>query len=155
MQVEIGVDGKLAAGAGAVLLSSAGIAITAATDAYSSIAEYGFDFGGNREAGWFSYVTATWHYNQLHAYSLADRGTSLIIGTHCPAAKESDITISVGRNAGSLAAIEMETNTNGGIEFNAGRLGFYDTSAIAKQTGVVVSAAGIHAALVALGLIEA
>lgn len=154
-QVEIGTDGKLAAGAGAVLLSAAGIAITAATDAYSSIAEYGFDFGGNREAGWFSYVEATWHYNQLHAYSLADRGTSLIIGTHCPANKESDITIAVGRNAGMLAAIEMGTTNSGEIEFNATRLGFYDTAAIAKQTGVAVSAAGIHAALVALGLIEA
>jgi hypothetical protein len=155
MQVEIGTDGKLAAGAGAVLLSAAGIAITAATDAYSSIAEYGFDFGGNREAGWFSYVAATWHYNQLHAYSLADRGTSLLIGTHCPANKESDITIAVGRNAGMLAAIEMGTTNSGEIEFNATRLGFYDTAAIAKQTGVAVSAAGIHAALVALGLIEA
>lgn len=33
-------------------------------------------------------------------------------------------------------------------------IGFYGTSPIAKQTGVAVSAAGIHAALVALGLIE-
>lgn len=35
------------------------------------------------------------------------------------------------------------------------KLGFYGTSPIAKQTGVAVSAAGIHAALVALGLIAA
>lgn len=34
-------------------------------------------------------------------------------------------------------------------------LGFYNTAPIAKQTGVAVSAAGIHAALVALGLISA
>lgn len=35
------------------------------------------------------------------------------------------------------------------------KLGFYGTAPIAKQTGVAVSAAGIHAALVALGLISA
>ena len=36
-----------------------------------------------------------------------------------------------------------------------GNLGFYGTAAIAKQTGVAVTAAGIHAALVNLGLIAA
>jgi streptogramin lyase len=36
-----------------------------------------------------------------------------------------------------------------------GSLGFYGTTPIALQTGVAVSAAGIHAALVALGLITA
>ena len=36
-----------------------------------------------------------------------------------------------------------------------GKIGFYGTAAIAKQTGVAVDAAGIHAALVALGLITA
>ena len=37
----------------------------------------------------------------------------------------------------------------------AGSVGFYGTTPIAKQTGVAVSAAGVHAALVALGLIAA
>lgn len=36
-----------------------------------------------------------------------------------------------------------------------GQLGFYGTAGIAKQTGVAVSTAGIHAALVALGLFSA
>jgi hypothetical protein len=36
-----------------------------------------------------------------------------------------------------------------------GSVGFYGTTPIAKQTGVAVDAAGIHAALVALGLIAA
>lgn len=36
-----------------------------------------------------------------------------------------------------------------------GNVGFYGTTPIAKQTGVAVTAAGIHAALVALGLISA
>ena len=34
-------------------------------------------------------------------------------------------------------------------------LGFYGTTGVAQQTGVAVSAAGVHAALVALGLITA
>ena len=38
---------------------------------------------------------------------------------------------------------------------HTGTLGFYGTAPIAQQTGVAVSAAGIHAALVALGLITA
>ena len=37
----------------------------------------------------------------------------------------------------------------------SGNLGFYGTTPIAQQTGVAVTAAGIHAALVALGLITA
>jgi hypothetical protein len=36
-----------------------------------------------------------------------------------------------------------------------GALGFYNTAPIAQQTGVAVTAGGIHAALVALGLITA
>lgn len=36
-----------------------------------------------------------------------------------------------------------------------GNVGFYNTAPIAKQTGVAVTAGGIHAALVALGLIAA
>lgn len=36
-----------------------------------------------------------------------------------------------------------------------GKIGFYNHAAVAQQTGVAVTAAGIHAALVALGLITA
>jgi hypothetical protein len=42
---------------------------------------------------------------------------------------------------------------NATIGTTGGNLGFYGTLAIAKQTGVAVTAAGIHAALTALGLI--
>lgn len=35
------------------------------------------------------------------------------------------------------------------------KLGFYGTTPVAQQTGVAVSSAGIHAALVSLGLITA
>lgn len=37
----------------------------------------------------------------------------------------------------------------------ADKVGFYGHATVAQQTGVAVSAAGIHAALVALGLITA
>lgn len=37
----------------------------------------------------------------------------------------------------------------------SGSIGFYGTTPIAKQTGVAVTAQGIHDALVALGLIAA
>jgi hypothetical protein len=42
-----------------------------------------------------------------------------------------------------------------GASGSAPTLGFFGTSAVAKPTGVAVSAAGIHAALVSLGLIAA
>jgi len=42
-----------------------------------------------------------------------------------------------------------------GESSSAPLVGFYGTAAIALQTGVAVSAAGVHAALVALGLITA
>lgn len=38
---------------------------------------------------------------------------------------------------------------------NTGRVGFYEAPAIPQQTGVAVTAEGIHAALVNLGLITA
>ncbi len=41
------------------------------------------------------------------------------------------------------------------VAATGGSVGFYGTTPIAKQTGVAVSAAGVHAALVALGLISA
>jgi hypothetical protein len=44
--------------------------------------------------------------------------------------------------------------TNGSFSI-AGNVGFYGTAAVAKPTGVAVTAAGVHAALVTLGLIAA
>ena len=45
------------------------------------------------------------------------------------------------------------TVTGSGDVSISGDVGFYNTAPVAKQTGVAVSAAGIHAALVNLGLI--
>lgn len=44
---------------------------------------------------------------------------------------------------------------NGAVQSNDTVVGFYGTKPIAKQTGVAVTAAAIHAALVNLGLIGA
>lgn len=48
----------------------------------------------------------------------------------------------------TLATVRLEISRAGGI-------GFYGATPVAQQTGVAVSAAGIHAALVSLGLITA
>lgn len=48
-----------------------------------------------------------------------------------------------------------DTLIGGALDHNGASVGFYGTDPIAKQTGVAVSAAGIHAALVNLGLIAA
>jgi hypothetical protein len=153
-QVEIGTDGKLSAGGGKVLLSAAGIALIPGAG-YDAAAEYGFDFGGVREAGFYTYVASGAHYGHLDLYSLTDRNASFIMSTNCPAAKESQILIIAGKNGASVAYIDMGTTNSGEIDLRATRLGFYDTVPIAKQTGVPVSAAGVHAAMVALGFIEA
>ena len=51
----------------------------------------------------------------------------------------------------------LDGKGTGGVQLGSGggRVGFYGTTPIALQTGVAVSAAGIHAALVNLGLITA
>lgn len=53
--------------------------------------------------------------------------------------------------AGSFTDLEID----GALNHDGSTAGFYNTTPIAKQTGVAVTAEGIHAALVALGLIAA
>lgn len=66
-------------------------------------------------------------------------------------------TLSRGGSANYAIYVEGANTTylGGPLFHNGASLGFYGTSPIAKQTGVAVSAGGIHAALVALGLIAA
>ncbi len=54
---------------------------------------------------------------------------------------------------GKSNTIVQFTGNGTKMEHRGAGLGFYSTSAIAKQTGVAVTAEAIHAALVALGLI--
>jgi hypothetical protein len=56
------------------------------------------------------------------------------------------------------AGLEIRGNAQGGdilIGDAADAIGFYGETPVAQQTGVAVSSAGIHAALVTLGLITA
>ncbi|KKL24717.1 hypothetical protein LCGC14_2412570, partial [marine sediment metagenome] len=57
------------------------------------------------------------------------------------------------------AVTNYSWDENGDVSINdlsvAGDVGFYGTTAVAQQTGVTVDAAGVHAALVNLGLITA
>jgi len=59
-----------------------------------------------------------------------------------------------------LSIIDREFDPSGNLTLGGnleveGNVGFYNTTPVAQQTGVAVSAAGIHAALVNLGLITA
>jgi len=51
--------------------------------------------------------------------------------------------------------IDLDVQVNEDLQHDGPNLGFYGTTAIAQQTGVAVTAGGVHAALVALGLITA
>ena len=61
----------------------------------------------------------------------------------------SSATISTGAISALVASTGVKVGATGD------KLGFYGTAPISLQTGVAVSSAGIHAALVALGLITA
>lgn len=60
-----------------------------------------------------------------------------------------------GRLKALIYGIFAATVAGQSLTFNAGNMGFFGTAAVAKPTGVAVDAAGIHAALVTLGLIAA
>lgn len=51
--------------------------------------------------------------------------------------------------------VDASNNSVAVMNNSAGKVGFYGTAPITRQTGVAVTAAGIHAALVNLGLITA
>lgn len=57
---------------------------------------------------------------------------------------------------GTIAILDSSPSTDGiRIGGTGGKVGFYATAPISLQTGVAVTAAGVHAALVNLGLITA
>jgi hypothetical protein len=65
-------------------------------------------------------------------------------------------TLGEALNMGGGAIIAAgDVEIDGALNHDGTTIGFYNTTPIAKQTGVAVTAAGIHAALVALGLIAA
>ncbi|MEE8114714.1 MAG: hypothetical protein V3T23_10205 [Nitrososphaerales archaeon] len=66
-----------------------------------------------------------------------------------------------GGSGASIMSVDQPTlfgsslEIDGDLNHDGSNLGFYGTTPIAQQTGVAVSAAGIHAACVALGLFTA
>jgi len=70
-----------------------------------------------------------------------------------------DSSASFGTNDGEVVvgggSSYIGYNGAKGFEVNATGIGFFATTPVAQPTGVAVSAAGIHAALVSLGLITA
>lgn len=80
--------------------------------------------------------------------TVAIRGASLSITS--PATVDTTWSFADGRNIsmGSSVGTKIGTAANQ-------KIGFYDKTPVAQQTGVAVDAAGIHAALVNLGLITA
>ena len=63
--------------------------------------------------------------------------------------------VSVNLGRATSPTILYDASGNIILTETGGSIGFYGTTPVALQTGVAVSAAGIHAALVALGLITA
>jgi len=67
--------------------------------------------------------------------------------------------VTSGTGTGDISVATVTTsgavNIGGALNHDGATVGFYGTAPIAKQTGVAVTAGGIHAALVALGLIAA
>lgn len=65
--------------------------------------------------------------------------------------------VAIARGSDTNISLSIRGKGTGGAEIggSSGRVGFYGTAPIAQQTGVAVTAGGIHAALVALGLITA
>jgi hypothetical protein len=69
-----------------------------------------------------------------------------------PAGTDTNIDVEVTAKNSGVAALGGGASARQ-VQANATGIGFYGTTPIAKPTGVAVSAAGIHAALVSLGLI--
>jgi hypothetical protein len=98
------------------------------------------NFGGAQK----QYMTFGAEYDFVTMYSGSwewkDRGTS---------------TVQASISGETGAANFNDLNIDAALNHDGSTVGFYGTTPIAKQTGVAVSAAGVHAALVALGLISA
>jgi hypothetical protein len=63
--------------------------------------------------------------------------------------------VPVANAPASMIYLANSDNNNRGDQFNSGKVGFYGTTPVIKPAGVPVTAAGVHAALVSLGLISA
>lgn len=148
----------------------------AADDTEGVIQLHGFGGGplslrGTRSRGSGTVPTALQAGDYMVNYTAAGHdGTSFTLhkagiftvaeGNWSGAATPAQIRFAITR-LGSTTPVEAVVLGSAGLILDAntplyaqGNVGFYGTAPIAKQTGVPVTAAGVHAALVALGLIS-
>lgn len=88
------------------------------------------------------------------AESGGNAGSNFEIRARTDAGGDGGVPIAINRSTGNVT-LSAEIEINGNLNHDGSNVGFYGTAPVAQQTGVAVSAAGIHAALVNLGLITA
>lgn len=86
--------------------------------------------------------------------NIAAAGNSLITGGQYVTVNDTS-SYKIHDGYFSSSGLNYRNLTSAAARWDGDKLAFYGTTPIAKQTGVPVDAAGIHAALVALGLIAA
>ncbi len=72
-----------------------------------------------------------------------------------PAGPGTNISMTLAGKGSGTITITPNVTLSGALDHDGATVGFYGTAPIAQQTGVAVTAGGVHAALVALGLITA
>lgn len=98
----------------------------------------------------FSQTTADYNVGIGWCAGFHETGSNKLFIDNAPRASEAD-----GRAKALIYGVFDAAVANQELTFNTGKMGFFGTAAVAKPTGVTVDAAGIHAALVTLGLIAA
>ena len=135
MQVEIGTDGKLSAGGGAVVLSTDGVGIIV-TDTYSPIREYGFDYGGARIGGIQGTVAGGVNLIHALAWETAGRSSTIYLDARAPTSSYyANIMLATYINGVAQAYLGI-SSFNNAIELSGSRLGFYDKAAIVRPAHI-------------------
>ena len=116
-----------------------------------------------------NFASAPLHTNALGGSKLTSSGTgATVVGVEqIIVAGAVNVVRTTGQSTGLQPVLEGVGETNAGLRVRASgtgdltlgestnKLGFFGATAVVKPTGVTVDAAGIHAALVSLGLIAA
>jgi hypothetical protein len=94
------------------------------------------------------------------AATVAGQGGQVTVSGGSGTGGGGDVIVQGGGSDGNVQLYSGDSNQyvqldNGGLQIGATKLGFYQGAAVVQPTGVAVTAAGIHAALVSLGLITA
>jgi hypothetical protein len=134
VQVEIGTDGKLSAGAGAVVLSTDGVGITV-TDTYSPIREYGLDYGGARIGGIQGTVAGGVNLIHALAWETAGRSSTIYLEARAPTSYYANIMLAAYINGLAGPYIGL-SSVNNAVELHGDRMGFFDTAPLTKRAHI-------------------